>query len=287
MTPLKRALLVHLTGILFLALSAAGAVWAVSGAAPQGLQPGSLALPMLGLAGGGILTALGLRNTVCAITNVSRQAVRDELYLVLAARDGARDARTRRILFERYFHFNPHLATTFGEPPQAARREALLQATRGAAVLEVGCATGGIVSYFQEKGLWCVGLDLSFEQVRHALGKAPYLQADAYRLPFPDASFDTVLVPETLEHLHDPEVALAEAARVSRDRVVVSVPVEELDGPIYTQDPTHVQAYDAAALERMVAGVPTLRLARIEQVASFLIAVCDRVPRDAALPARG
>lgn len=40
------------------------------------------------------------------------------------------------------------------------------------------------------------------------------IQADAYRLPFRDETFDTVLCTEVLEHTHSPQLALSEVHRV-------------------------------------------------------------------------
>lgn len=52
--------------------------------------------------------------------------------------------------------------------------------------------------------------------------------ADIGRLPFPDDTFDLVLAIEVLEHVPDPEAALAEMARVARRHLVVSVPREPI-----------------------------------------------------------
>lgn len=49
--------------------------------------------------------------------------------------------------------------------------------------------------------------------------------ADAKNLPFPDGSFDTAVLAETLEHIDDPEKAISEALRVAR-RVIITVPLE-------------------------------------------------------------
>jgi len=44
------------------------------------------------------------------------------------------------------------------------------------------------------------------------------------KLPFYDRSFDLVIMSEVLEHIVDSERALAEAARVSKEDILVSVP---------------------------------------------------------------
>src|SRR4051812_39358 len=44
-----------------------------------------------------------------------------------------------------------------------------------------------------------------------------HVLADAYRLPFGDATFDVVLCAEVLEHTHTPALALREMQRVLKD----------------------------------------------------------------------
>ena len=52
--------------------------------------------------------------------------------------------------------------------------------------------------------------------------------ADIARLPFPPLAFDLVMAIEVLEHVVDPAAALAELVRVSRGRMVLSVPREPI-----------------------------------------------------------
>lgn len=54
----------------------------------------------------------------------------------------------------------------------------------------------------------------------------PAVYGDAHALPFPDATFDAVLVFDVLEHLQDPERALAGMRRVLRPggRLILGVP---------------------------------------------------------------
>ena len=51
--------------------------------------------------------------------------------------------------------------------------------------------------------------------------------APAESLPFLDDTFDVVILGEILEHVHDPEAVIFEAARVSRRLVVGSTPHEK------------------------------------------------------------
>lgn len=80
------------------------------------------------------------------------------------------------------------------------------------------------------------GVDLSRRMVSEARSRsagrpAPtFLQADAQRLPFPDATFDAVWVKRTFMHLGCPETVMAEIARVARPggRVVAVEPDTEV-----------------------------------------------------------
>lgn len=60
-----------------------------------------------------------------------------------------------------------------------------------------------------------VGVDFANEGHAHEGEPIDYFY-DGKRLPFPDASFDSVLTTEVLEHIFNPDEALAELARVLR-----------------------------------------------------------------------
>mmetsp|Transcript_17835 Transcript_17835/g.39102 ORF Transcript_17835/g.39102 Transcript_17835/m.39102 type:complete len:273 (-) Transcript_17835:126-944(-) len=103
------------------------------------------------------------------------------------------------------------------------RRE-LLDVARGD-VLEVAVGTGRCFSALQKSGevKSYVGIDSLQEVLDVAKAKladqpfpAQVLQADAHRLPFADASFDTVVGSLCLSSVEHPDVALAEMARVCR-----------------------------------------------------------------------
>jgi ubiquinone/menaquinone biosynthesis C-methylase UbiE len=96
-----------------------------------------------------------------------------------------------------------------------------------------------------------------------------YVQGDALHLPFADGAFDTVLLPEVLEHLHEPVAALAEAARVARRRVVASLPL----GP--DSDPTHVTEYERASALALFAGVAGLAVTATGMVGTWLIVTAE------------
>jgi ubiquinone/menaquinone biosynthesis C-methylase UbiE len=109
-------------------------------------------------------------------------------------------------------------------------QDAVLPFTQGR-VLEVGCGTGVLLQRLASHGD-AVGVDLSAGMLNKAaarLGKrgaGKLVRADAQRLPFKDASFDSTVSTFALTAVPDLDVALAEMLRVIRDGgrlVVVSV----------------------------------------------------------------
>jgi SAM-dependent methyltransferase len=99
-------------------------------------------------------------------------------------------------------------------------------------VLELGTGEGEIARRLRSRfpAATLVTLDLpDAELAEHWRGGGwSSLFADAAHVPVADATVDLVLAIEVLEHLEDPDAALAELARVGRGWVVVSVPLEPL-----------------------------------------------------------
>jgi ubiquinone/menaquinone biosynthesis C-methylase UbiE len=94
----------------------------------------------------------------------------------------------------------------------------------GASILDVGCSAGGYVRLLRARGYRAVGLDLLFDPLWSQDRVLPCLAGDAVALPVADRSFETVISFETLEHLQQPEAALAEFHRVARRNVILTVP---------------------------------------------------------------
>lgn len=99
----------------------------------------------------------------------------------------------------------------------------------GQDILDAGCGEGITLDKLtsQFSGRRIVGIDTELENIeicrRH---KLPVQEGSLYALPFADASFDTVLFSEVIEHLEAPEKALSEIYRVLRPsgRVIVIFP---------------------------------------------------------------
>ena len=108
----------------------------------------------------------------------------------------------------------------------AAELQRLLDLRDGLSILDIGGGTGRV-----SDALTCrcvrVVLDASPGMLRQARAKElPTCYAVAERLPFADASIDRALMVDSLHHLNDQGLAVAEALRVLRPggRLVIEEP---------------------------------------------------------------
>lgn len=88
-------------------------------------------------------------------------------------------------------------------------------------VLDVGCGAGFLCNGLAEKGLRVEGIDQSLESLRVAklydkTSSVKYQIADAYDLPFENASLDVITCLDFLEHVSEPRLVIQECARVLR-----------------------------------------------------------------------
>jgi ubiquinone/menaquinone biosynthesis C-methylase UbiE len=101
----------------------------------------------------------------------------------------------------------------------------LLLPRAGERLLDVGCGTGDRLIYFRNQGCTVSGIDSSIERVEIAkkrlIHKADITSGSAEDLPFSDNEFDIVTLINTFGFGGDPQKAISEAVRVSRDRVLV------------------------------------------------------------------
>ncbi len=113
-------------------------------------------------------------------------------------------------------------------------RRGLLKAVadaRPATVLDAGCGEGFVTEWLRGAlpRARIAGVDASEAALARAARRVPDADlrpGDVRALPYPDGAFDLVVCTEVLEHVEDPETALRELLRVSRGRVLVTVPHE-------------------------------------------------------------
>jgi SAM-dependent methyltransferase len=126
----------------------------------------------------------------------------------------------------------------------------------GPRVLDAGCGSGAYVDYLAGRGFEATGLEKHDEflaRARERRYRGRFVQGDlADPLPFADGEFDTTFCCDVLEHVEDDYAALRELARVTRRRVVLSVPQDSgadllAQGLVYStyRDPTHLRYYTA------------------------------------------
>jgi ubiquinone/menaquinone biosynthesis C-methylase UbiE len=133
-------------------------------------------------------------------------------------------------------------------------------------VVEIGAGEGRITERLVERfpDATVVGLDLPDTDLADEWDEieVPMFFGDATRMPFVDRSIDLVVGLEVLEHVPNPERALADIARVCRGAAVLSVPREPIwrVGNVargrYVKDfgntPGHVNHWSSRGFERFV-----------------------------------
>jgi SAM-dependent methyltransferase len=110
--------------------------------------------------------------------------------------------------------------------PAAAIEQAVLAAigTQPGMLLDIGTGTGQLLELLAPRVAGALGVDASRAMLALArtrlskpeLSHCGVRQADMYRLPLGDATFDTVVLQMVLHYAEDPAAALTEAARVLR-----------------------------------------------------------------------
>ena len=115
----------------------------------------------------------------------------------------------------------------FGNGAIAAHARRLLP--EGGRVLDIGCASGGLLALLRPRAGHLAGLEISASAATAAAQIADHVVQGALEdpeLPFEAESFDLVVLADVLEHLADPAAGLARAAGWCRrgGTVLVSVP---------------------------------------------------------------
>lgn len=114
----------------------------------------------------------------------------------------------------------------------------------GKTVLDCGCGEGGKTTYYASLGAkHVVGIDIvpAYEQRATDFARQKgygdvfeFCLTDATKLPYPDGTFDTIIMNDFIEHVNKPEEALKEGLRVLKP-----------GGRLYTNFPPYYHPYGA------------------------------------------
>lgn len=163
------------------------------------------------------------------------------------------------------------LSTLLFNPHQLERMD-WLKKNKAGYTLEVGTNWGLVLAYMGGH----VGIDISQRNIALARILSPGLEfhvADAMALPFEDKSFQTVSVPETLEHLDFPKgvrQAIQEACRVSWQRVLITMPDGVHDTEVATSF-KHRFLLDEPTLAELLKMFPPGGRTKVERSKEFVL----------------
>ncbi len=109
-----------------------------------------------------------------------------------------------------------------------------------AVFLDCACGRGFYLNYYRTVSkVKLVGLELEEEIIRKAQANVGHLpditltRGNIYQLPFPDATFDGVILSEILEHIEDDVRGLKEVWRVLKPGGVVAITVPNANYPFW------------------------------------------------------
>jgi ubiquinone/menaquinone biosynthesis C-methylase UbiE len=130
----------------------------------------------------------------------------------------------------------------------------------GPTILDLGCGYGAYSGALLKEGRSCFGCDINIQYLRKAAVEGlPVATVDSL-LPFRDRSFDTVMIFEVLEHVENLDSVLAEAFRVARKNVLITVPNSENIDQMKANDVTyahmlssdHLHFFEPGSLEGLL-----------------------------------
>lgn len=131
-----------------------------------------------------------------------------------------------------------------------------LEHCEGKDVLEAACGPGRGLGYLARRARSVVGGDLTPELVRlaeaHYRGRLRVLELDAQALPFPDASFDVIILFEALYYLPRVDAFLSEARRVLRPGGKLLLCAPNPEWPEFNPSPLSRRYHSAAELKELL-----------------------------------
>lgn len=128
----------------------------------------------------------------------------------------------------------------------------------GKNVLEIGCGGGAGLGYLAANGAHVTGIDIDeaiLEYPRRHYdnhGTIQVQQANAEKLPFEDASFDTILIFEALYYFPDFRQVLTECRRILRPGGTLLLVTVNPEWPAFNPSPHSVSYYSASKLDTIL-----------------------------------
>ncbi|HXQ38947.1 MAG TPA: methyltransferase domain-containing protein, partial [Anaerolineales bacterium] len=122
---------------------------------------------------------------------------------------------------------------------------------RGTRLLEIGSGLGHLVGQLEDS-FATHGMDVNYwavNQSKSVVRKSALQTASAQELPYKDSSFNVVIIKHIVEHLPDPQKAIAEIGRVTEKGGTLILATPNLDSLLKPwkgekwigyQDPTHI-----------------------------------------------
>lgn len=116
-------------------------------------------------------------------------------------------------------------------------------------VLDLGCGLGHFMDFRPET----LGVDINPFNVEYCKNQGHNVRLMIENsIPFPDHSFDCVLMDNVLEHIECPNVIIKEIVRTLRNQGKLVVGVPGIKG--YAYDPDHKVFYDKNQLSNLLSG---------------------------------
>jgi SAM-dependent methyltransferase len=169
-----------------------------------------------------------------------------------------------------YFHgeeYRDYPADRFALQKSFRRRlaeiEPFLDPARHRSLLEVGCAYGFFLDLVRGRFESALGIDISAEAVRHAresLG-LDAVQGDVLGHDFGRRSFDVVCLWDTIEHLPQPDLAVARIRELTAPGALLALTTGDIGSPLarlrgrrwrLIHPPTHLHYFTRGSLRRLL-----------------------------------
>ena len=114
-------------------------------------------------------------------------------------------------------------------------------------ILDVGCGIGDFLKFYRN----AVGVDVNQILVKKLKSEGMHVfHMDYNKIPFPDDSFDNIILDNVLEHIEDPRELLSEINRVLKlgGNFIIGVPCEKG----FSYDDDHKRFYEINDLKKLL-----------------------------------